>query len=112
MSITKQTLLDSCALRFEWVEIDGVGRVGIRSVPEVQLSRRRYMCLEEPHRSLADVYMLVDQLMTDEQTPMFEEADADALGQLDGDRLDPYKQAVYAFNAPDQKKVKGESNGT
>ena len=105
MSLTKQQFLDNAALRFELVDVPGVGEIGVRSVPQLTVSRRE-VSVRDPVTGAyvpgewekVDVYALIDQIMVDENTPMFAEDDVEALGMLDAAKLAPFHQAVQLFN--------------
>lgn len=112
MSLTKQQFLDHCADRFQFVPVPGFGDIGVRSVPKLTVSRRE-VSIRDPTTGAyvpeewakADIFALIDQIMVDEKTPMFTEADVDILGKLDAAKLAPFYDAIALFNSrePDQK---------
>ena len=108
MTLTKEQLLEKAKPKFAWVEIEGFGKVGVRSWSQVQQSRR--IALNTPENLPA--YQLIDQLMQDEETPMFTEADLAALNESDSGQLAPLFTAIEAFNGNDPKKASGESTDT
>ena len=105
MSLTKAKLLDWAKQRFEWVEVPGVGKVGIQSVPK-WLQAKRQATYTDPitgevlHDEVAkmDAYALIDQVMEAEGKPLFDESDLGALMQLDAARLAPLLYAINQFN--------------
>ena len=115
-TLTRERLLSHAAARFEWVDdVPGYGRVGLRSQPEVARSRRIGLMFDGQgnlvagHRERRRVYMIIDQVMSDEKTPMFTEADFDALASLDGPKLDPLIEAITNFNGESEKNVSAGS---
>ena len=115
-TLTRQQFLDSAKPVVEKVHISGIGDVLIRSVPEVQRSRRIANQIDESGKfrvsPLHRVHKLIDQLMLDECTPMFRESDADALSQLGGEKLDPYIEAINEFNERHEGNEQTGSNGS
>ena len=114
MTLTKAALLSKAAGRFEWVEIEGFGKIGIRSCPQIQLSRRQVSYwdaaanrVNQEEQAKANIHTLIDQVMANETDPMFTEDDFDELAALDGEKLNPLYDAIAAFNG-DQKKVAAE----
>lgn len=119
MSITKQQIFEKAAANFTWVEIDGWGKVGVRSCPTLQNSHR-WVTYTNPQtgeiipeeRAKQQIHELIDQLMVDPETPMFDEEDFDALAELDAEKLAPLSLAIREFNSANQKKVTVESADT
>ena len=79
-TLTREALLGKAKPTYQTVEVEGFGTVGIRSCPELQRSRRISALfdaqgnLKEGHKELRRVYMIIDQVMVDEDTPMFTES--------------------------------------
>ena len=48
--------------------------------------------------ALRNVYMIIDQVMVDENTPMFSVEDISVVSKLDGAMLNPLIAAVQQFN--------------
>ena len=123
-SLTKEALKEKAQARYEEVTVDGFGVVGIRSVSPVKQSHRASKCFNENGDRVQleidrrDVYKLIDQLMIDENTPMFEAADVVWLSECDASRLNPLFEAVRKFNgeslegndgSPDSNENSGET---
>ena len=111
MSLTRQQLLDKAQPRFEWVEVDGFGKVGIQSLTPVQRAHREMQCydqvtgqLDDSQTALSDVRMIIDQVCEAPDKAMFAEDDEDELAQLDAGRLRPLLDAILKFNGPDAAK--------
>ena len=117
-TLTKAALLEMAKPTVVEVDVDGFGKVWLRSCPELQRSRRIAMLfdangnLRERHKELRRMHMIIDQVMSDENTPMFVEKDIDELGGLDSSKLDTLVAAITRFNEGDEKKDKAGSNGT
>ena len=111
MSLTKQQLLDKAKPRFEIVDVEGWGPVGIRTCPQIQ-SARRSVTYNDPTTGAPDleglahsgIHRLIDQLMTDEETPMFTDDDFDELSVLNVGVLTPLYNAIDAFDGGESKK--------
>ena len=112
--LTKEALIKIAAPEFKWVEVAGMGRVGLRSVPEKKRMRRSYEASRNGARTTGDlgfrVKMIIDQVMTDEQTPMFDESDAEMLMGLSGPKLDPLVAAIHEFNGELEKNEQSDSS--
>ena len=110
-TLTRAKLISTAAPRYELIEVEGFGKVGLRSVAQMQLSRR-YVSYTDPlsgatlpdEQAKSGIHKLIDQLMTDEKTPMFTDEDIDLLAGLDAEKLSPLYDAIDVFN-DDQKKV-------
>ena len=108
-TLTKEALLDKCKARYEEVEVEGFGTVGIRSVSPVKQSLRTSSYFDddgkfsEAEGAKRDIYKLIDQVMIDENTPMFTDADFSALDALDSAKLDPLFAAINIFNGVQKK---------
>jgi len=115
-TLTREALFEKAARRYEVVDVDGWGKVGIRSRSQVGKSRRETAMFDDDGKLIRSVYdmrqihMLIDQLMVDETTPMFTESDVEALGELDGVKLEPLHAAVWLFNATEDPKKTDASN--
>ena len=109
-SLTKEILLEKTKCRYEEVEIDGWGTIGIRSVSPVKRSHRMSKMfddngnIKQEEVDKRDVLRLIDQLMVDENTPMFSEADFDTLVETDAARWDPINEAIRVFNGEEPEK--------
>ena len=84
MTLTKEALLEKCKSRFEWVEVAGFGKVGLRDQTEVKRAFRVSRQFDkngnfvESARELRRIHMIVDQVMSNESEPMFA-SDAEAI---------------------------------
>lgn len=112
-TLTREALLEQAQPEFTWATIEGIGRVGIRSVSEVQRSRRIASLFDADgniipeHRALRRVHLIIDHLMADETTPMFTDADINQLGALDGAKLDVYVAAINHITGSQKKESAG-----
>ncbi|MCP4211797.1 MAG: hypothetical protein GY764_10005 [Halieaceae bacterium] len=118
MTLTKAALLEKASGRFEWVDVAGFGKVGIRSCPQIQLSRRQVSYwdaannrVDQDEQAKANIHSLIDQVMISETEPMFGEDDFGVLAALDGEKLNGLYDAIAKFNG-DQKKVSDEYSDT
>lgn len=119
MILTREKLIEKCKPRFEWVEVEGFGKVGIREPLELQRSRRVSRMFDragnhiEASKEMRRMHMIIDQLMVDEAAPMFAAGDKDAmeiLSQLSSTQLDPIVAAIVKFNGDDEKKDEAGSD--
>ena len=118
-TLTREALLAKATPRFEWVEVEGFGTVGLREPSELVRSRRSAQLFDadgnlvQSHNERRRVYSIIDQVMIDETTPMFSEADLTELLALASFKLDPLYVAIQVFNAeidPGKKDESGESS--
>lgn len=107
-TLTREKLLAAAAPSYTTVEVAGFGVIGLRSQSELQRSRRIAALfddagnLRDDSKQLRRVYMIIDQVMASEKTPLFTDADALELGSLDGEKLDPLIAAIVEFNGDDE----------
>jgi hypothetical protein len=106
MSLTKEKLFELAQPRFQWVEIEGFGKVGIQSVSRLRASQREASYRDPQTGELipeelakADLYTLVDQVMIDEKTPMFDDSDVPRIAELSAAALSNLFVAINDFNA-------------
>lgn len=113
MSLTKQALQDKIKPTFRWVDVEGFGRIGVRTVPYVQAAMREasysdpktgYPIPEQA--AMRGIHQLIDQVMVDEKTPMFTEEDETWLSVGDPTKMAPLFAAVDAIDADEKKKAK------
>ena len=115
-TLTRELLLSKAKPRFEYRDIPGVGRVGIRSVSELRKTQRESRSVDtngniKPgYVEKVRAWAFVDQLMVDEDTPMFSEDDVPAIQDMDHAITRPIYQAIKEFNGDDDPKKKGESS--
>lgn len=119
-TLTREALLAKVGKpRYEEVEIEGLGTVGIRSRTRLQATSRMFACMSEngkvdPRKqALQPIYRLIDQVMVDEKTPMFTDADVDLLAGMPDGELDELFAALQQFNETvEPAKKKDESTDT
>ena len=119
--MTREQLLGKISKpRYEEVEIDGIGTVGIRQRTRLQESRRTYSMFDsngkinKERAALQPIYRLIDQVMIDESTPMFSEDDVYKLAEAPEGDLEGLFFAVQQFNSEvdDDPKKSDESTGS
>jgi len=110
-TLTREKLLNKVKTRYEEKEIPGFGVVGIRSVSILKRSHRSGRLfdedgnLKEVEFDRRNIYSIIDQVMVDESTPMFTEADVDLLSGMDGALIDPLLAAIREFNSDEEEEV-------
>lgn len=115
-TLTREILTAKCKQRYEVVEIPEWGQIGIRSTPEVKRTQRFSRMYDdngqriEQQRGMRRVYQIIDQVMADENTPMFTDADAAEIAQWDGEKLDYIMAAIVKFNGETEGNEQGGSN--
>lgn len=103
-TITKEQLLNAVKPKSKLVQVDGIGELLIRSTGEVQRSRRTARLYDENGKlneetfALRRIHAIVDQVMSDENTPMFTEKEAKELFDSDSHMLDKIYAAIIEFN--------------
>jgi hypothetical protein len=91
------------------VEIEGLGRVGIRGISQFQLSRRIASYSDSNGKVIPmewaknPIHKVIDQLMANEKEPMYTDADFQEVASIDSTLLGPIIDAIDEFN--------GESEG-
>lgn len=109
MSLTRQQLGELCKPRFEWREIPGIGKVGVRSWQPSSLSRRQGQILNDDgtlvdnHAHLMQTYQIIDQLMESESDPVFTDDDVELINGFDGIKRMAILQMLDAFNGDEAK---------
>ena len=117
-TITREQFLQAAPQRYDTVHVEGFGVIGLRSVSEMQKSKRlaqRYAAngqMVPIQVATQDLYAIIDHVMIDESTPMFTDADLDLLGAMDSARLAPVFEAINAFNAAERELEKNEPSGS
>lgn len=90
---------------YKEVDVEGFGRIGIRQRTRLQESRRTYAMfgdngkVDQAKAALYDFYRIIDQVMVDETTPMFTDADVDLIANSAEGDLDELFAAVAKFNS-------------
>lgn len=107
-TLTREALLNKAKLRFDWYDIEGLGRVGIRTQSELQRSIRATN-YNDNNKHLWRIWQIVDQVMVDEKTPMFDDSQAEMLYDLDPSVLDRIMVAINQHNGDSEKKDSTES---
>ncbi len=103
-TLTREQLLNKAKARYEEVDVPGLGTVGIRSMDRAKIDLRSSSWFDDDGNlidakfALRNVYMIIDQVMIDETTPMFSAEDAQVVSDLDGAMLHPLITAVQKFN--------------
>lgn len=118
-TLTREQLLAKGKPTYEEVEVPGFGVVGIRQRSELKRMQRLRQLFknkdsDEVDSQAADrrnVYAIIDQVMVDENTPMFTNADVETLSDMKEGTLDPLIVAINEFNerVDPEKKDTGES---
>lgn len=116
-TLTREAFLSKIAKpRYEEVEIEGLGTIGIRSRTRLQATSRMFACMDangrvDPRKqALQPIYRVIDQVMIDEKTSMFTDADVELLGSMPDGELDELFAALQQFNETvEPTKKKGES---
>jgi hypothetical protein len=114
--LTRDAILKKVKGRFAFVEVEGWGRIGLRSMTEVQRSRRASQMwdneqLVQENVDVRRIHTIIDQVMVDEKTPMFTEADVAELREADPVILDELYAKIIEFNAPDEDAGKKDESG-
>lgn len=115
-TLTREALLNKAKPRYEVVDVPGVGRVGIRSVSELRKSQRDSRSVDDNGALLKDyaerarAFAFIDQLMVDESTPMFTEADVEEIQAMDHSVTRRLFQAIKEFNGEDDPRKKDASD--
>ena len=115
MTLTREALLEKAKPKTELVDVEGWGKVLLRTTSEVQRSRRYSKMFDGRGKRIAAVserrrvYAIIDQVLTEAGEPMFTDADAEALGDSNADVLEPLYVAIASFNEVDEKKDEAES---
>lgn len=104
-TLTREQLLSKVAKpRYEEVDVDGFGTIGIRERTRLQSSRRTFSLfdsrgnVDESKAALQPFWMIVDQVMVDENTPMFSESDVMTIANWPDGKADELFAAVQRFN--------------
>lgn len=103
-TLTREALFDKGKPKYREVEVPGWGTVGIREVTQLLASRRAGQLFDDNGKlkndvfALRNVYMLIDQLMVDESTPMFTEADVAELSDLGSAQVNSLLAVITNFN--------------
>lgn len=90
---------------YKEVEVDGFGTIGLKQRTRLQESRRTYAMfgdngkVDQGKAALYDFYRIIDQVMVDENTPMFSDADIDLLANSAEGELDGIFAALAEFNS-------------
>lgn len=115
-TLTREALLEKGKPRYEEVTVEGIGVVGIRSVSELRQSQRDTAFYDDSGKPKVDIFektrafAFVDQLMVDENTPMWEESDIEQILEMDKAITRPLYQAIKDFNN-EEPAAKKESRG-
>lgn len=117
MSLTKAGLLEKAQGRFAWVEdVPVFGTIGVRSCPQLEASMRWVSYRNQDtgkiipeERAKAEINDVIDQIMLDEQTPMFTDDDFADLAALDTEVFAHLTTAIRTFNDREENSEKKDS---
>lgn len=116
-SLTRELLLNKAKPKYEEIDLDGFGTIGIRSVTEFKRTTRASAMFKDDgsmNEAIAKkrrVYGIIDQVMVDESTPMFTDDDVEELMNADSYVIDKLYYAIQKFNGEDVAEKKGVTNG-
>lgn len=120
-TLTKQALMASLDRKAEKVKLSGNREVWVRPVPEVVRCRRVAQLGELDKDGKLDraemlsrdrAYSIIDQIMVDDKTPMFEDSDFDELVSKPSSSIDELVDAIKAFNGGSEGNDSAGSNGS
>lgn len=117
-TLTREQFLQAAPVRFQKVDVPGMGTVLLRSISATQKSRRFAQRYDQNAKArpdqlaLQDIYAIIDHVMIDEQTPMFTDQDIDIVGGMDAIALDPLYEAINEFNAAERELEKNVRSGS
>jgi len=117
-TITKETFKTKAKARYAEVDVEGWGRLGLRTVNPVLQSQRIGWIFEQKEQGnelpyhQQTVIGIVDQCMVDEATPMFTFEDIEWLAELDAAQLKGIMEAINNFNDAVEGKSEGGSSDT
>lgn len=117
-TLTREAFLEKGKPEYREVEVPGWGVVGFRAISNLQVSKRQGQMIDEKGKVKADVFALrdafaiIDQVMVDENTPMFTSNDADLIANMDDVKLQPLLEALASFRneVSPQKKIESEDS--
>lgn len=109
-TITKEQFLNAIKPSCKTVEVQGVGKMLVRTAGEVQRSRRIARLydengnINEEQFALRRIHTIVDQVMLDEKTPMFTEKEALEWADGNSHLVDRIYAAIDKVNSEDAGK--------
>ena len=118
-TLTREALLEQGKPKYQEVEVPGWGTVGLREVTQLLASKRAGQLFDDNGKlrdeqfALRNVHMIIDQVMVDEQTPMFTESDVVSLSDLGANQVNPLLAVITNFNdevMPQKKAVSEDSS--
>jgi len=115
-TLTREALFNSAKIETEKVEVAEFGSVLLRQQSELMRLRRESQLFDSrgnlvaKHQERRRVYTIIDQVMNEDATPMFSDADVDDLLGLCSKKLDPLYVAIQEFNYRADPKKTEESN--
>lgn len=115
-TLTREALLNSAKIETETVKVAGFGSVKIRQQSELVRLRRESQLFDsrgnlvQKHQERRRVYHIIDQVMNEDETPMFTDDDVDDLLGLCSTKLDPLYVAIQEFNFRADPKKTDELN--
>lgn len=121
-TLTREALLEKAKPRYKEVEVPGFGVVGIRSTTLVQQSHRSSRLFDDDGNIIQrqvdhrQVHTIIDQVMADENTPLFSSADTEMIASLDPSVVLPLINAIREFNGEsevvEKKDESADSSGS
>jgi hypothetical protein len=110
MSITAAQLLEAAKQKTSIVEVDGFGKVTLRTCPAIQLSRRwigytdqqTNQVIPEEHAK-SGLHKIIDQVCGADGAPLFTDDDLDKLAALDARTIGELYNAIDTFNGDEVK---------
>lgn len=111
--IDKQSLLAALACTVTPVPVDGFGTINMRqvSVAENDAIRAKIGTDKDAPRSQFGLLLLVASVVNDDGTPVFSEADVQALAQSSGRKIDALVEAVLKVNGYGAEVTPGNAQG-
>ena len=104
-TLTREAIFEKAKPRTKLVDVPGWGKVWLRSWGEVRRSMRMAsIANDDGSEGMSRLYRIVDQVLCDETTPMFTDADVPKLAELDGEKLDALNGAIVIFNHDEDPK--------
>ena len=102
-TLTRSAILKTGKPRFAWVEIEGLGMVGINAVSQFKTRSRQATYYDSSGAMLPQFYknpahQIIDQLYETETKPMFTDADIDLIEEMDTEIIARIIKAIEEFN--------------
>ena len=117
-TLTRDEFIQKAKRIYREVDVPGFGRVGLRQRPETSrmVEFLRYLDRNgntNPEQAkFRRAHLIIEQVMIDENTPMFSADDIDMIGEMGSENLDQLFAAINQFNEEVDPNAKGESEDT